>query len=112
MDEIKLAKLFHQVYEDLAPSFGYETRTNTKEFDKNSKNGKLMIATCKAILPEIKASQLDALVRRLAEKKQWLERQKEVAKNIKADLAMACWIGTIIITEQLIKEVEAIGKTA
>jgi len=62
MDEVKLAKLFHQVYEDLAPSFGYGTRTDTKEFDENSKNGKLMIATCKAILPEIKASQFDALV--------------------------------------------------
>jgi len=57
MDEVKLAKLFHQVYEDLAPSFGYETRTDTKEFDEDSKNGKLMIATCKAILPEILSSQ-------------------------------------------------------
>jgi hypothetical protein len=62
MDEVKLAKLFHKVYEDLAPSYGYETRTETKEFDETSKNGKLMIATCKAILPEIKASQLNASV--------------------------------------------------
>ena len=75
MDEVKLAKLFHQVYEDLAPSFGYETRTDTKEFDEEAKNGKLMIATCKAILPEILASQLDALVRLLHSKSNILEQE-------------------------------------
>ena len=75
MNEVKLAKLFHQVYEDLAPSFGYETRIETKEFDENSKNGKLMIATCKAILPEIKASQLDAIVSPHTKKfEEWLDR--------------------------------------
>ena len=63
MDEVKLAKLFHQVYEDLALSFGYKTRSGTKEFDENSKNGKLMIATCKAILPEIKAGQVEPEVK-------------------------------------------------
>jgi hypothetical protein len=46
-DVEKLAQLFHNVYEKLAPSFGYETRQETKIFDKNSNNGKLMIATIK-----------------------------------------------------------------
>ncbi len=40
----ELAKQFHEIYERLAPSFGYETRIDTREFDPNSKNGKLMIA--------------------------------------------------------------------
>jgi hypothetical protein len=50
MDDLKLAILFHETYERLAPSFGYETRDDTKKFDKNSKNGKLMIAVCREIL--------------------------------------------------------------
>lgn len=39
-----LAKLFHDVYEKLAPAYGYETRKETRTFDPESKNGKLMIA--------------------------------------------------------------------
>jgi len=46
MMSIELAKLFHTTYERLAPNFGYETRADTKEFDANSPNGKLMVAVC------------------------------------------------------------------
>lgn len=49
-EAIKLAKLFHDTYERLAPSYGYETREETRQFDENSKNGQLMIATCNEIL--------------------------------------------------------------
>lgn len=42
----KLARLFHETYERLAPSFGYETRTETRKFDPNTPNGRLMIAVC------------------------------------------------------------------
>jgi len=45
-----LARLFHGLYEELAPKFGYETREETKEFDLNSNNGKLMIAVCQQII--------------------------------------------------------------
>ena len=50
MDARQLALLFHETYERLAPSFGYETRTETKMFDDASPNGKLMIAVCDEIL--------------------------------------------------------------
>jgi hypothetical protein len=50
INELELAKLFHETYEKLAPEYGYETREDTKSFDANTKNGKLMIATCKEIL--------------------------------------------------------------
>lgn len=46
----EIAILFHNKYEELAPKFGYETRMETKEFKKNSNNGKLMIAVCREIL--------------------------------------------------------------
>lgn len=46
----RLAETFHNAYERLAPSFGYETREDTKTFSPDSQNGKLMIATCADIL--------------------------------------------------------------
>jgi len=49
----EIAILFHETYERLAPQFGYETRKDTKEFDKNSPNGKLMVAVIGEILPQL-----------------------------------------------------------
>ncbi len=46
----KLALLFHNNYEKLAPSFGYETRQDTKEFDFKSNNGRLMVAVCSEVI--------------------------------------------------------------
>lgn len=48
--EAQAAALFHDTYEKLAPSFGYETRKDTRKFDPNSPNGKLMIAVCGEVL--------------------------------------------------------------
>ena len=50
MNAVKLANQFHKHYEALAPSFGYETRTETRIFQQDSSNGQLMIAVCKRIL--------------------------------------------------------------
>jgi len=50
LDWEKVAFLFHNTYEGLAPKFGYETRKDTKAFDTKSQNGQLMIATCKAVV--------------------------------------------------------------
>jgi hypothetical protein len=44
-----LALLFHQLYEAKAPEFGYETKEETKAFDPESPNGKLMIAVAHEI---------------------------------------------------------------
>lgn len=46
---LALARLFHETYERLAPQFGYTTRPETREFDPESPNGKLMTAVCAAI---------------------------------------------------------------
>lgn len=45
----RLAHLFHDTYERLASSFGYETRTDTRQFDPATPNGRLMIAVCSEI---------------------------------------------------------------
>jgi hypothetical protein len=45
-----LAAHFHEAYERLSANFGYETRPETRVFDPESPNGKLMIAVCTEIL--------------------------------------------------------------
>lgn len=49
-----LARRFHETYEKLAPSFGYETKKDSAVpwEDVPEKNRNLMIATCKSILDE------------------------------------------------------------
>ncbi|MFW9874473.1 MAG: hypothetical protein ACFFG0_15310 [Candidatus Thorarchaeota archaeon] len=54
IDELELAILFHETYEKLAKEYGYVTKLETRKFDVNTKNGKLMIATCKEILCSLK----------------------------------------------------------
>lgn len=50
-----LARMFHDEYERLAPEHGYETRPETRAFNPLSPNGRLMIATCAAILRALEA---------------------------------------------------------
>lgn len=52
VDAKYLAEQFHFNYEELAPQFGYETREETREFDPESNNGKLMIAVCEQIIKD------------------------------------------------------------
>ena len=49
---LALAKQFHDIYERLAPSFGYETRPETRDFDPDSANGRLMVAVCQEIIEQ------------------------------------------------------------
>lgn len=48
-----IAKEFHDIYERLAPSFGYETRQDTREFDPDSNNGRLMTAVCSTVCSSV-----------------------------------------------------------
>jgi fructose-specific phosphotransferase system component IIB len=61
----QMAELFHEAYERLAPEFGYETREETRQFDPESKNGKLMIATCAAVIAHARP-QIEAVARAAA----------------------------------------------
>lgn len=53
VNSLKIAKKFHEAYERLAPSFGYETRKETRAFDQKTPNGRLMQAVCQEIGDEI-----------------------------------------------------------
>ncbi len=48
-----LARRFHEAYERLAPQHGYATRKDTRAFDPESKNGKLMLAVVADLRKEI-----------------------------------------------------------
>jgi hypothetical protein len=60
VDGLEIAKQFHEVYERRAPEFGYETRPETKAFDADSPNGRLMIAVCQEIGDLIQRAAFDA----------------------------------------------------
>jgi hypothetical protein len=53
-DPLALAILFHHTYERLALGHDYITREGTRIFNPESKNGKLMVATCTEIIKMIK----------------------------------------------------------
>lgn len=48
----RLAHKFHEFYEISAPAFGYEIKKETKEFDPESPNGRLMAYVCYEIVKE------------------------------------------------------------
>lgn len=56
----QIARQFHEVYERLAPQFGYETREDTKVFDPQSQNGRLMIAVCAEVIGELERERDEA----------------------------------------------------
>jgi len=53
LQDAALARQFHDNYERLAPDFGYETREDTKAFDPESANGKLMTAVAGEIRKQV-----------------------------------------------------------
>jgi hypothetical protein len=55
MDALDLARFFHDTYERLAPEYGYETRTETREFRSGTANGRLMQAVCAEVLRHMAA---------------------------------------------------------
>lgn len=50
---LSLAKRFHELYEQLASAFNYETREDTREFRPGSPNGRLMLAVCRKLMEEM-----------------------------------------------------------
>jgi hypothetical protein len=49
---LALAIRFHEAYERLAPRFGYDTRPETRNFDPQTNNGRLMVAVCREIIEQ------------------------------------------------------------
>ena len=49
----EITKNFHDTYEKLSKDYDYETRKETRVFDINSSNGKLMYATVNEVIKPI-----------------------------------------------------------
>lgn len=79
-EEIKdLVLEFHNTYEELSTNYGYETRKDTRKFDFNSPNGKLMYATIeKVVVPKLQ--QKENIIKEVREfaklRKEMYERQE------------------------------------
>jgi len=52
LSALEFARVFHDTYERLAPAHGYETRPETRAFDPDSPNGRLMTAVCEEIMKQ------------------------------------------------------------
>ena len=53
LSPLELARLFHETYERLAPSLGYQTWPETRDFRPDTPNGRLMIAVAAELLKHI-----------------------------------------------------------
>jgi hypothetical protein len=80
MSAEELAILFHDTYEQLAPTFGYETRKDSAKpwSEVPDKNKNLMIAVCAEILRGFSETRWNSLSN---------EELKAVVLNIDAELA-------------------------
>jgi hypothetical protein len=97
----KLARKFHEKYEELAPQFGYETRHETRSFDPASPNGRLMIAVCAALAaqqePDWRHPKIQALIGRDAHKGIQLRLIEQLLENPEYEptaLSMEYWDST------------------
>ncbi len=82
LQAIKLASIFHDTYETLAPAYGYETRPETREFDHQSPNGKLMTAVCQFIL---ETEILPLITQAKAEEREKMSKEKSINHNYTHD---------------------------
>ena len=48
----RIARRFHELYEQTAPLFNYQTKKETREFDPESPNGRTMAYVCYTIVKE------------------------------------------------------------
>ena len=79
----KWAREFHDLYEETAPMFGYETRKETKEFDPTSPNGRLMAYVCFNLIHQALAEERARIVGEIERRaKDLLEAQSFEEKRI------------------------------
>lgn len=94
------ARKFHSIYEEQAPFFGYITRKETRDFNPQSNNGKLMIAVMKKLLPIIEAQERQRIIGGIEDK-----RLLEGILLVIQDMVLVYgYAGGDFIAEQLVKE--------
>ncbi len=80
-EAIELAEKFHRLYEANAPVYGYKTRPETRNFDPDSPNGKLMIKVCEEIYLDALADKEAALAEKDNKIQRWIRIAGENQKS-------------------------------
>ena len=96
----KWAREFHDLYEETAPMFGYETRKETKEFDPTSPNGRLMTYVCFNLIQQAVAEERESVGICIEERKK--EAREILEKSNKNFSAM----GAIAVLEDLLASLD------
>lgn len=98
---LEITKNFHNTYEKLASEYAYKTREDTKVFDINSNNGKLMYATVNEIVsPILKENQ--ELKKQLEE----INKMIEKCGFVNIEQVMLSYCGLIAQQKEFIKWLE------
>ena len=80
---VEAARRFHETYERLAPQFGYETRAETKVFDPDSPNGKLMAATVSEVMAaHTTPNKYEAAWREMHDALSWMQGHKGLTRYL------------------------------
>ena len=81
---LEINKKFHDTYEKLSKDYDYETRKETRVFDINSSNGKLMYATVNEVIKPI-LEENTKLINQQKEFMKWLEDYLKLFDNMCID---------------------------
>ena len=87
IDGLELAVLFHVIYERKSAEFNYITRVDTRVFDPESPNGKLMMATCEEILSDDILPKIESLE---TSRDAWKKLAEELGKEMIERLTGEC----------------------
>lgn len=78
---LEITKKFHDTYEKLSKDYDYETRKETRVFDINSSNGKLMYATVNEIIKPI----LEENTKLINQQKEFIKYLEDESKEVYRD---------------------------
>lgn len=93
----QIARQFHDTYERLASQFGYETREDTRVFDPQSQNGRLMIAVCGEVIGKLERER-----NRYKSDVEVITKERDEARN------MARWLDDHEAIEALLFEMQGL----
>ena len=77
----KITKKFHDTYEKLSKDYDYETRKETRVFDINSSNGKLMYATVNEVIKPI----LEENTKLINQQKEFIKYMNDIIEDLETE---------------------------
>ena len=78
---LEITKKFHDTYEKLSKDYDYETRKETRVFDINSSNGKLMYATVNEVIKPI----LEENTKLINQQKEFIKYMNDIIEDLETE---------------------------